>query len=51
MVAGIVRTGDLVITLGAGSIGTVGDRILDELRNRKRAGRSATEARPRGERG
>jgi UDP-N-acetylmuramate--alanine ligase len=51
MVAGIVRTGDLVITLGAGSIGTVGDRILDELRNLKRAGRSATDARLRGERG
>jgi UDP-N-acetylmuramate--alanine ligase len=31
-VASVVRRGDLVITLGAGSIGTVGDRILDELR-------------------
>jgi UDP-N-acetylmuramate--alanine ligase len=27
-VAGIARPGDLVITLGAGSIGNVGDRIL-----------------------
>ena len=32
-VAAIARRGDLVITLGAGSIGTVGDRILAELRN------------------
>jgi UDP-N-acetylmuramate--alanine ligase len=31
-VATIARSGDLVITLGAGSIGTVGDRILAELR-------------------
>jgi len=31
-VASVVHRGDLVITLGAGSIGTVGDRILDELR-------------------
>jgi UDP-N-acetylmuramate--alanine ligase len=30
-VAGISRPGDLVITLGAGSIGAVGDRILAEL--------------------
>ncbi len=33
-VAALARNGDLVITLGAGSIGTVGDRILDELRSR-----------------
>jgi UDP-N-acetylmuramate--alanine ligase len=32
VVAQLVRSGDLVITLGAGSIGTVADRILDELR-------------------
>ena len=32
-VVAIARDGDLVITLGAGSIGTVGDRILAELRN------------------
>jgi UDP-N-acetylmuramate--alanine ligase len=32
-VAALVRRGDLVITLGAGSIGSVGDRILDELRS------------------
>jgi UDP-N-acetylmuramate--alanine ligase len=31
-VSGLARGGDLVITLGAGSIGTVGDRILAELR-------------------
>ena len=30
-VAAIARTGDLVITLGAGSIGAVGERILTEL--------------------
>ena len=35
VVAGLVRPGDLVITLGAGSIGTVGERILDTLRNRR----------------
>ncbi|MEO5895913.1 MAG: UDP-N-acetylmuramate--L-alanine ligase [Vicinamibacterales bacterium] len=34
-VARLVRRGDLVITLGAGSIGTVGDRILAELRQRR----------------
>jgi UDP-N-acetylmuramate--alanine ligase len=28
------RAGDLVLTLGAGSIGTVGDRILAELKGR-----------------
>jgi UDP-N-acetylmuramate--alanine ligase len=33
-VSALARSGDLVITLGAGSIGTVGDRILDELRGR-----------------
>jgi UDP-N-acetylmuramate--alanine ligase len=31
-VARLARSGDLVITLGAGSIGTVADRILAELR-------------------
>src|SRR4051812_1555730 len=31
-VSRLVRPGDLVITLGAGSIGTIGDRILSELR-------------------
>ena len=34
-VAGLARPGDLVITLGAGSIGTVGERILEMLRNRR----------------
>jgi UDP-N-acetylmuramate--alanine ligase len=36
-VAGMSRSGDLVITLGAGSIGTVGDRILAELAAREGA--------------
>jgi UDP-N-acetylmuramate--alanine ligase len=31
-VAGLARPGDLIVTLGAGSIGTVADRILDRLR-------------------
>jgi UDP-N-acetylmuramate--alanine ligase len=30
-VAGLARSGDLVITLGAGSINTVADRILSAL--------------------
>jgi UDP-N-acetylmuramate--alanine ligase len=30
-IASIARPGDLVVTLGAGSIGAVGDRILDRL--------------------
>ena len=33
-VAQLVRSGDLVITLGAGSIGAVGDKILDAIRAR-----------------
>lgn len=33
-VAQLARSGDLVITLGAGSIGGVGDRILDAIRAR-----------------
>jgi UDP-N-acetylmuramate--alanine ligase len=33
-VSALARPGDLVITLGAGSIGTVGDRILDALRGK-----------------
>ena len=33
-VAALSRTGDLIVTLGAGSIGTVGDRILDAIRAR-----------------
>ena len=28
----LARSGDLILTLGAGSIGTIGDRILDELK-------------------
>jgi UDP-N-acetylmuramate--alanine ligase len=37
-VAGIARPGDLVITLGAGSIGAVGDRILHALPSDGEAG-------------
>jgi UDP-N-acetylmuramate--alanine ligase len=33
-VAALARPGDLVITLGAGSIGGIGERILDAIRNR-----------------
>ena len=33
-VASIARPGDLVITLGAGSIGGIGDRVLDAIRKR-----------------
>ena len=33
-VANLAKEGDLVITLGAGSIGGVGDRILDAIRKR-----------------
>ena len=33
-VARLARPGDLVITLGAGSIGAVGDRILDAIRQK-----------------
>jgi UDP-N-acetylmuramate--alanine ligase len=33
-VSALARPGDLVITLGAGSIGTIGDRILDALRGK-----------------
>ena len=33
-VSALVRDGDLVLTLGAGSIGTTGDRILGELQRR-----------------
>ena len=35
-VARLARPGDMVVTLGAGSIGTVGERILEELRARSR---------------
>jgi UDP-N-acetylmuramate--alanine ligase len=38
-VAGLTRAGDLVLTLGAGSIGTIGDRILDTLRARQEGAR------------
>ena len=36
-VAELARRGDLVVTLGAGSIGRAGDAILTELRRRERA--------------
>jgi UDP-N-acetylmuramate--alanine ligase len=34
VVTGLARPGDAVITLGAGSIGTAGPRVLDALRRR-----------------
>jgi UDP-N-acetylmuramate--alanine ligase len=34
-IALLARPGDLVITLGAGSIGGVGERILDAIRHRR----------------
>ena len=34
-VARLTKPGDLVLTLGAGSIGTVGDRILEAIRSRE----------------
>jgi UDP-N-acetylmuramate--alanine ligase len=37
-VAEVAREGDLVVTLGAGSIGTAGERILQALRERAAAG-------------
>ena len=37
-VAEVARDGDLVVTLGAGSIGTAGERILQALRGRAAAG-------------
>jgi UDP-N-acetylmuramate--alanine ligase len=43
-VSALARSGDLVITLGAGSIGTVGDRILDELRGGLAAGHADVSA-------
>jgi UDP-N-acetylmuramate--alanine ligase len=46
-VVSVVRRGDLVITLGAGSIGTVGDRILDELRGGTGGGGSSDVSRGR----
>ena len=36
--AGLARRGDLILTLGAGSIGAVGDRILEEIRARAGSG-------------
>jgi UDP-N-acetylmuramate--alanine ligase len=40
-VAALARAGDLVITLGAGSIGSVADRILEELRGSSAGGADA----------
>ncbi len=33
-IAGIARAGDLVVTLGAGSVGSLGPRVLDALEER-----------------
>jgi UDP-N-acetylmuramate--alanine ligase len=38
-VARLTEPGDLVLTLGAGSIGTAGDRILDAIRSRTKGSR------------
>jgi UDP-N-acetylmuramate--alanine ligase len=35
VVAALAKPGDLVITLGAGSIGTTGERILEAIRGRR----------------
>jgi UDP-N-acetylmuramate--alanine ligase len=43
-VSALARDGDLVITLGAGSIGTVVDRILDALRGSQAAGHAESSA-------
>jgi UDP-N-acetylmuramate--alanine ligase len=37
-VAGLARRGDVVVMLGAGSIGAVGASLLDELQKREAAG-------------
>jgi UDP-N-acetylmuramate--alanine ligase len=51
-VARLARPGDLIITLGAGSIGGVGDRILDAVRDGARGDLSAEgRANREGERG
>ena len=34
LVAQLARSGDLVLTLGAGSIGTVGARLVEALKQR-----------------
>jgi len=47
-VSRLVHSGDLVITLGAGSIGSVGDRILSELRAGSSAGAGRDSGRERG---
>jgi UDP-N-acetylmuramate--alanine ligase len=38
-IAGMTKPGDLVLILGAGSIGTMADRILDAIRHRQESGR------------
>ena len=40
VIAGIARPGDVVITLGAGSIGGVAPRVIEELKRRAREGRT-----------
>jgi UDP-N-acetylmuramate--alanine ligase len=46
--AALARPNDLVITLGAGSIGTIGPRILNALRQRAGTDAAATERKPKG---
>jgi UDP-N-acetylmuramate--alanine ligase len=43
-IAGEAEAGDVVVTLGAGSIGVLGDRILGEIR-RRAGGQAVTDAR------
>jgi hypothetical protein len=50
-VAALAQAGDLVITLGAGSIGTVADRILDQLRGTTAAGRARLSTKAEGKSG
>jgi UDP-N-acetylmuramate--alanine ligase len=45
-VAGIARPGDMVITLGAGSIGSVGERVLLALDRASRPDRASEGDRP-----
>jgi hypothetical protein len=45
-VADLAKAGDLVITLGAGSIGAVGERILEAIRSRPAPTTSVGRGRP-----
>jgi UDP-N-acetylmuramate--alanine ligase len=45
-VADMARSGDLVLTLGAGSIGDVGDRLLEAIARKTGGGGHPEEKRP-----